>query len=146
MAATGAQIAKVRRMVNEPDTTTYADDDISDYIEMYPCLDERGEVPYEWDTSASPPTQDANADWIPTYDLAAAAADIWSEKASILAQDYDFSADGGRYSRSQAYEQAMAQARYWRSRRKPKSHTLHVYPDPGSGDDPNWVINEAEED
>jgi hypothetical protein len=147
MTATAAQIAQVRRMVNEPDDTTYDDDAISGYIEDYPRLDERGEVPYTWDTSTSPPTQDDNDDWIPTYDLAAAAADIWAEKAAILAQDYNFrSADGASFNRREVYEQYMNQSRYYRSRRKPSTHKLAVYPDMNGSKDPDWVINEAEDD
>ncbi len=64
-----------------------------------------------------------NPDWTATYDLHAAAADIWEEKAAILSADYDFTADGATLARSQAYEQAMKQARYHRSRRSPKTIT-----------------------
>lgn len=142
MAATAAQIAQVRRMVAEPTTTTYSDATIKSYIEAYPCIDERGEEPYDWDTSTDPPHQDANADWIPTYDLNAAAADLWDEKAATLAQDYDFSADGASYSRSQAYEAAEKRSRYYRSRRQPKTFTLRPEPEAAAGD--VWVGNLAE--
>ena len=146
MTATAVQIATVRRMVRELDDTTYDDDAIQTFIETYPVLDERGEVPYTWDTSTSPPTRDANEDWIPTYDLHAAAADVWEEKAAVVSQDFDFKADGGQFSRSQVYEQFMKSARYHRARRNPRTHTLVMYPDPGGGEDPDWVINEAEDD
>lgn len=146
MAATAAQIAQVRRMVNESTAATYTDDAIQGYIEMYPLLDERGEMPYTWDTSTDPPSQDENEDWIPTYDLHAAAADIWEEKAAVLSQDYDFAADGGRYTRSQAYEQAMKQARAHRSRRKPQTLTAVMWPDPGAAAPPAWVGNLPEVD
>lgn len=128
MSATAAQIAQVRRMVNEPDDTTYDDDAISTYIEAYPLLDERGEEPYSWDTTTEPPTKDDNETWLPTYDLHAAAADIWDEKAAIVAQDFDFQADGGQYSRSQVATQYMAQARMHRARRRPGTITLHKSP------------------
>jgi len=147
MTATAAQIAQLRRMTAEPTEATYEDEALAGYIEAYPCLDERGEVPYTWDTSTEPPTQDANADWVPTYDLAAAAADIWSEKAAALAAGYDFSTDGGSFHRSQAYEQAQAQARYWRARRKPATHTLHMHPEPDTDDSTqSWVLNMPEDD
>lgn len=146
MSATAAQIAQVRRMVNEPSETTYTDDDITTYIESYPLLDERGEVPYTWDTSTSPPTQDDNDDWIPTYDLHAAAADIWEEKASVVAADFDFRADGGQYSRSQVYEQYMKQCRFHRSRRTPTTHQGIMFPEPDSGiSNDHWVINMPED-
>lgn len=128
MSATAAQIAQVRRMVNESDDTTYDDDAITEYIEAYPHLDERGELPYTWDTSTEPPTKDENETWIPTYDLHAAAADIWSEKAGVVAVDFDFRADGGNYSRSQVVEQYMIQARYHGARRRPGTITLHKHP------------------
>ena len=58
MAATAAQIERLRRMVDEPDDTTYSDEAIKDYIEEYPLVDARGKEPYTWDTSTQPPTQE----------------------------------------------------------------------------------------
>ena len=116
MTATAAEVAEIRRIVNEPTETTYDDDLIEDIIEKYPLTDARGEDPFI-ESQTTPGTLYDNPDWIATYDLNAAAADIWAEKASILSQDYDFQADGGKFSRSQAYDQAMAQSRYYRARR-----------------------------
>ena len=130
MAATAAQIAQLRRMVNELDDTTYDDDAITAFIEAYPLMDERGEVPYTWDNSTQPPTQDENDDWVDTYDLNAAAADVWAEKAAVLAGDFDFRADGGQFSRAQAYEHYMRQHATYRSRRSPSTITLTMYPPP----------------
>ena len=144
MTATAAQVAQLRRMVNETTATTYSDADLATMIEAYPCLDARGEEPGPWDTSTTPPTWDANESWIPTYDLSAAAAAIWEEKAAILAQDFDFNADGGDYTRSQTYEQAMKQARYHRSRRRPGTITLKMHPKPEGGSDSGWVMNMPE--
>ena len=143
MAATAEQIARLRRMVAEPTTATYSDAELKAYIERYPVLDERGEAPYEWDTSTSPPTQDTNEDWIPTYDLHAAAGDVWEEKAGLLAANFDFQADGGNFSRSQAYEQAMKQARYHRSRRTPTTAKLVQWPEE-SETEQSWIGNLAE--
>lgn len=140
MSATTEQIAQLRRMVDEPTADTYTDEDLAGYVEKHPLLDERGEVPYTWDTSTSPPTQTANDDWIPTYDLHAAAAEIWEEKAAAPAGDYDFQADGGQYSRSQVFEQCMEQARYHRARRKPRTHTLFMHPKPSSVER-GWIAN-----
>ena len=42
------------------------------------------------DTSTSPPTLSENDDWIPTYDLHAAAADVWQEKGAAVAEDLAF--------------------------------------------------------
>lgn len=144
MTATAAMIEEVRRKAQEPDDTTYDDDAIQGYIERYPLLDEQGEPPYTLDTSTQPPTEDANADWIPTYDLNMAAADIWDEKAATLAGQYDFSADGGRYSRSQSFNQALLMAQRFRSRRQPRTHTLHKWPE--EPDPQTYVGNLAEDD
>lgn len=127
MTATAAQIARVRRMTGEPGTETYTDTDIQAYIEAHPLEDARGEGPWV-ESTTTPGTLEANPDWTATYDLNAAAADVWEEKAAVLAGDYDFQADGGSYSRSQAYDQAMRQARHFRSRRSVRTITLRPEP------------------
>jgi hypothetical protein len=127
MSATDEQIARLRRMANESGTTTYTDKDLAQTIERYPLVDERGEEPWE-DSETTPGTLEANEDWLPTYDLNSAAADIWQEKAAPGAQDYDFAADGGSYTRSQAFAQAMQMVRYFRSRRSLKVVLLRPEP------------------
>lgn len=145
MSATAAQVAILRRMVNEPTETTYSDDALEGYIETYPVMDERGEEPYTWDTSTQPPTKDDNADWYPTYDLHAAAADIWQEKAATVAADFSFSADGGKYDRNQVYEQYMKQAKYHGARRIPTTIEARMYPEPTTNaNDYSWVVNRRE--
>lgn len=126
MTATAAQIAHVRRMVAEPTLVTYDNDVIQAYIETYKLMDENGENP-RVPSTLQPGVLFDNPDWTPTYDLNSAAADIWEEKASVLAQDFDFDADGGNYRRSQAYDQAMKQARHYRSRRSVR--TVRQVPD-----------------
>lgn len=144
MTATDAQIAQVRRMVAEPTMTTYSDDLIATYIEKYPHLDEQGERPYTL-SSAAPPEQVENTNWIPTYDLHAAAADIWEEKAAAPAQDFDFSEDNiGSYKRSQVYEQYMKQCRFHRARRMPS--TTALVKDPEETKSLPWIANLPEED
>jgi len=133
MAATAAQIAQIRRMVNEPTVADYSDALVTEYIERYPLVDARGEDPWVESTTV-PGSLEENDDWTATYDLAAAAADIWAEKASSLAGDFDFNADGGSYSRSQAYEQFMKQSRYWRARRSIQTITLAPAPLPPEPD------------
>lgn len=143
MAATNAQIAEVRRMVAEPDSATYLHDVLARYIERYPVVDERGEAPYTWDTATTPPTQETNDDWVATYDLRRAAADVWEEKAAALAGNYDFQVEGRRFSRAQTYEQAMKMARYYRSRRTLKTLRAVVEP-PVVAEDRVWIGNLAE--
>ena len=121
MTATVAMVAQVRRMAGEVGSSTYTDAEIQAYIEAYPLIDERGEKPYSWDTSTQPPTEEANVNWMPTYCLHSAAADIWEEKAAAVAANFDFGADGGSFTQSQEYEQYMKQARWHRSRRSAKT-------------------------
>jgi hypothetical protein len=128
MAATAAQIAEVRRMVNEPTTSTYSDVLITAIIERYPLLDELGSDPYTW-TAANPPVKTANAAWYPTYDLNAAAADIWDEKAAAVAALYDFKADGGDYTRSQMFSMYQKLGSHYRSRRSMKTTKLIKSPE-----------------
>ena len=127
MTATAAQIADVRRMVAEPSIDTYSDALIADFIESYPHIDEQGEEPFTL-SSDTPPVQEDNDDWMPTYDLHAAAGDIWEEKAANVAHRVDFAADGGNYSMSNQYLQYMAQARSHRSRRLPSTARMHKSP------------------
>lgn len=146
MTATAAQILQIRRMVAEPTTTTYSDLLIQGFIETYPLLDERGEAPYTWDTSTDPPTQDANEAWIETYDLHAAAADIWEEKSALWIEKHDASMDGGNYSRSQVYVHMMERVRHHRARRSTKTMTLVQWPDESNLSSLPWIENLPEPD
>jgi len=132
MTATAEQITRLRRMAGETNSSTYADADLQGYIERHPMIDAAGQSP--WLSIQTPTGAPDNPDWTATYDLNAAAGDIWDEKAAALAPHYDFNADGGQYSRSQAYQQAMAMARHYRSRRSPKTITMRSAPWP-SGED-----------
>lgn len=133
MAATAEQIAQVRRMAGiAAGDATYTDTVVGGYIEAYPLIDADGRDP-------------SDAEWIDTYDLHAAAADILEERAVALATSFDFSADGASYHRSQAYEKLMAQCRYHRSRRTPSTVTLVQWPEE-DGDAFAWVGNLPEED
>jgi len=128
MSATAAMAERLRRMVDEPTEDTWDDDDIDEYIERYPLIDVLGTDPQDIDFSTTPPTISERDEWIPTYDLNAAAADIWEEKAGAIAENYDFAADGGRYSRSQKYEQYMSKSRFHLSRRSAKASKIFVKP------------------
>lgn len=127
MTATADEIARIRRMVNEPTETTYSDELVAEYIERYPLVDARGENPLV-ESETTPGTLEENEDWTATYDLNAAAADIWAEKAAGVSCNFDFSADGGRYDRSQVYEQYMKNSRYYRSRRAVQTITQRPEP------------------
>lgn len=104
MSATAAMVMQLRRMVAETDFETYSDSDLEDIIEQYPKIDSDG---YFSD----------DTDWTATYDLNAAAAQIWSEKAALVAANFDFSADGATFQRSQEFEMATKMSAFYKSRR-----------------------------
>lgn len=118
MAATAPQIARLRRMVAEPnDSNGYTSAVLGEAIERYPLLDADG---YDPD----------HEEWVDTYDLNAAAHEIWTEKASLKIDNIDFSADGSSFKQSQQYEQAMKMARHYGARRSPGS--IQVIVEPGA--------------
>jgi hypothetical protein len=142
---TAAQISQLRRMVAEPTAATYSDASLTSYIEMYPRIDLFGTEPFIY-TMALPPVATSNTEWVPTYDLCAAAADVWDEKAAGLATKVDFSADGGNYSMSQQYQFAVSRAKYYRSRRMATTTKLHKSPAENTSSYPLWVGNDPEPD
>ena len=83
-----------------------------------------------------------NSAWTATYDLNSAAAEIWLEKAAALATAYDFTADGGSFSRSQMITQAQNMAAYYRARRAARSIRLEADMNPVEAQD--WIGNLAE--
>lgn len=122
------EIAELRRMVAEPTTTTYSDAILAGIIEKYMVMDQNGVDALYVNYATTPPSFALETTWMPTYDLNAAAADVWEEKASKLTDKFDFSADGGNYSQSQAFANASKQASKYNSRRKCKSINVLKYP------------------
>jgi hypothetical protein len=145
MTATAAMRAELRRMIDEPTTTTYSDNLLDDYIERYPMMDERGVEPYYYDTSTSPPTQVAVSAWYPSYDLHAAAADIWAEKASGHAEDFAIPTIEGTYQVDSRFEQYQRKVRFHLSRRRVKNTRLIPSPSRLRRGDA-YVFNLAEQD
>lgn len=146
MAPTAAQILQLRRMVAEPtDANGYTDTLLTVFITTYKLLDENGQYPYTW-SSATPPAQVVNTAWVETYDLHAAAADVWEEKAAAWAAKYTFGADGGTYQVSNVFEQMMKQCRNHRARRAAKTMTAIKWPDEPDGQMLVWVGNLPEPD
>ena len=128
MAVTDADVLRVRAMIAEVSASSAVTDDaITEAIKRYPREDARGEAPFV-ESTTTPGTLTRNPDWMATYDLHAAAAELWEQKAAALAADYDFSADGGNYHRSQAWDQAMRMARYHQARRSPTTITQRPEP------------------
>lgn len=142
MAATDAQKSELRRMCNLVESdTTYTATLLATFIERYPLLDERGEEPYTWDTSTSPPTQDANEDWIATYDLHAAAADVWQERAAALVDQFDFSDGNAKFNLKQKRDAYMERVRYHGARRRPGTIRQFVEPKIDWQSDGDWRVN-----
>jgi hypothetical protein len=135
---TAAQIAQLRRMVAEPTAATYSDAVLTTYIETYPHLDQWGESPLDAYGLA-------NANWTATYDLHAAAADVWEEKAALVVDKFDFAANGGQYTQNQQYISRMSMCRFHRSRRLPSTATLVKSPEESTADE-SYIGNLPESD
>jgi hypothetical protein len=118
-------VLRLRRMVAEPTIDTYTDALLVAAIERHPVPDPDDIYPDE-------------EGWYPTYDLALAAAEIWSEKAATVAANFDFEADGGNFSKSQQYEHYAKQERKWRSLRVPGNWTVQTVVAPTESIVGNW--------
>jgi hypothetical protein len=128
--------------VVEPDATTYSDSELAEYVEKYPITDADG---YEPDAD----------DWTETYDLNAAAAAIWYEKAAAHVTDYKFTADGSTFNRNEVYNQCMRMASRYASLAVPGSLEVRIdkdyerdyqstYWSEGRAD--SYIVNRAESD
>lgn len=144
MTATAAMRAQLRRMVDEPTTTTYTDDTLNGIIETYPLTDERGVDPYWYDTSQDPPQQVATEGWIPGYDLHAAAAQIWEEKASAVAENFAYPTIEGTFDHARQFDSYSRKARYHRSRRSMR--TAKAIPSPSRYRRGNSYVGNLPED
>jgi hypothetical protein len=115
-------------MVAEPTAVTYSDAALAIYIERYPLLDSLGRDPWQIAATVQPPALEQNEDWVETWDLHRAAADVWEEKGAGLATKVSFATDGQSFSMNQQYDRAMARARWHRSRRSGLTTKLWAYP------------------
>jgi len=137
---TAAQISQLRRMIAESTAANYDDTLLTTYIEKYPHIDSEGESPLDF-------FGNANAEWTPTYDLHAAAADVWEEKAANFVTKFDFNANGGNYTMSQQYEQIMKLCRFHRARRLPSTSTSIKSPEEFKNNiEESWIGNLPEPD
>jgi len=132
---TSDMIARLRRMTAEPLTSdTYTQGDLQEVIARYPVLDSNGTEPDDYG-------------WLGAWDINQAAADVWEEKASLVAMDFDFAADGGDYKRSQMHAQMLTMARRYRSMRQTGALELKAYPKPrGAVRLTGWIGNLPEID
>lgn len=115
MTVTASEIKRLRSMINEPTAATWTDYDLTQLIEAAACVDTAGNIPT--DTS-----------WVATYDIYSVASKIWLEKAAKFTDEFDFSADGGNFQRSQKQMMMLKQASYFESRSKALSLQLKQYP------------------
>jgi len=115
MAASTSDIRRLRRMTAEPTNATYNEETMAAYLEAWPLIDSQGRSSTE-------------AEWTEAYDLHAAAAEIWEEKAAAVAHKHDFSADGANYSSSQMFDNFMERARYHQARQKALVRTVAKRP------------------
>ena len=128
-------INRLRRMTAEPITSdTYTQAEMQEVLERYPLPDANGLAP----TATL---------WAGAWDVNRAAADIWDEKASLFATDFDFAADGGDYKRSQVYMQMLGMARRYRSLRSTSVLVLEATPAPEAAPGlDEWLGNAPEDD
>lgn len=115
MTITESDIRRLRSMINEPTDETWTDYDLATLIEATACIDKYGKEPDDYG-------------WKPTYNLYQAASELWLEKAAKVSDEFDFSADGGSFQRSQKQAMALKQAGYFESRSKALSLHLKQYP------------------
>ena len=127
-------IDQLRRLVAESTQDTYDDAALSAVLQRYPLPDTTGLAP------------DATL-WAGSWDVYRAAGDVWDEKAAAVVGNYDFSADGGDYKRSQAHSQMLAMARRFRSMRQASALVLQAQPRPDNAPGlMDWLGNAPEVD
>ena len=106
-------INRLKRMTKTgtPVDSTYTDSVLADILSQYTLPDIDGNQP-------------GSDDWTPTYDLHAAASQIWEEKAAFDYDKFDFSAVGDSYSRTGLFNHAMKMAAHHNARRAIKAPTI----------------------
>lgn len=98
---TTEQLAQLRLMIAEPTDANFTDATLQLLADN--CL-----IPDSEDR------EPGDTDYIPTYDLNAVASIVWDMKASAIADEFDFSADGGSFQRSQKFQQYIKRANHYR--------------------------------
>lgn len=115
MTVTASDIKRIRSMINEPTAATWTDYDLTVLIEAAACIDTEGNIP-------------TDSNWKATYDIYSVASKLWIEKAGKFADEFDFSADGGSFHRSQKQMMMLKQASYYESRSKALGLQLKQFP------------------
>lgn len=101
MALSNTELDRLRLMAGEAHKT---DRDLSD-DDLQFIADNTAKIR---DAANNAPSSDSYTD---TYDLYVAAAEAWRMKAGQYAEQFDFEAEGGVFTRSQKYTNALSQAK-----------------------------------
>lgn len=112
---THEDITRLRRYIAEPTEANYTNTELAMLIEASALADVDGNTP-------------GQPEWQPTYDMFRVASDIWLEKSSAVADEFDFTADGGSFQRSQKVAQYIRQSTYYKSRSKASSLQMKQRP------------------
>lgn len=80
------------------------------------------------------------ADWTPTWDVYAAAAELWGIKAGLVAGDFTFSADGGQFSKGDVMAHCLAMETKYASMASGSTSTTR-YASGYRGDTDRLIIN-----
>jgi hypothetical protein len=143
---TSDELAQLRRMCGvASDDATYTTLVLNNYAKRYALIDKLGVSPkyiLQFNNDAAP-TYTLNDYWTPTWDFHAIASEVWEERATSLADGFDFSADNASYRKSQKFDMYMKMARYHNARRSPNAIDLiSWHGEPTSKEMP--IINAAE--
>jgi hypothetical protein len=92
--------AKIGRMTDSTTEPTLSATDLADLVDHAARPDEDG-------------LDRSDADWTPTWDLNAGAAEGWARKASKAASNFNFAEDGQRFDRAQIYAHCAAQQKVY---------------------------------
>jgi hypothetical protein len=103
MALTAAQLTRLGSFAGETHKNA-ADRQVTD-DQLQLIADDSAKVP---DSSGFAPS---HASYTDTYDLFRAASEAWRWKAGIVAENYDFIAEGGEFKRAQVYAHYMEQSK-----------------------------------
>lgn len=105
---TQAELTRLERMVGEghkpADLRMLTEADLDDAAYQALVKDSAGLTPIDPDTGI------ATVGYVNTVNLYKAASIAWNMKAAIYAEQFDFEADGGKFSRSQGYHMCVKQA------------------------------------
>jgi hypothetical protein len=115
-------VARLRRLVAEPTTAIYSDEDLKATLRQFPTA-RRMQADALF-------VNGSNAFSVVVWDVHAAAAQIWEEKiaALVVQGSYDITADGQTLNRDQKLQQYRAQLAYHQARRRVRSVKITAAP------------------